>query len=223
MIRHHPSPELLTDYASGAMQLSHSLGVATHLEMCDSCRRKLHHLTEIGSHYFSFSTPQTPVENDDDLKRKVLDLLDDEEHDEKVLETNSSDTEFSQSLKSILNKGYDSLDWSRVSPSIKVATLLHDKDGTQIALSRTQPGGKMPHHSHTGDEITVVLEGSFSDEEGLYSKGDFVFRNAKDRHSPVVTNDAECICLMVLDAPIQFTGFFTSWLNPLLRKHHAGP
>ena len=119
------------------------------------------------------------------------------------------------------NRLTDSLEWVRVSPSIKIATLCRDKDGSQVALSRVQPGGKMPHHAHTGDELTLVLEGSFSDVDGIYRKGDFILRNSGDRHKPVVTKDAECICLMVLDAPIQFTGFFTRWLNPILRHNHA--
>lgn len=60
----------------------------------------------------------------------------------------------------------------------------------------------MPHHSHTGDQITVVLEGSFSDEDRIYRKGDFILRDSRDRHKPIVSPKCECICLMVLAGPI---------------------
>lgn len=234
MANHHPMPELLADYASGAMALSHSLCVAAHLEFCGTCRHHISKLVRVGTHYFeSLPVNTTEVSENEDLKGRVFAMLDEPEpevvsDDEfagaKTLQTNqfAAASEFPvKSLGQFIKNGYEELAWSRVSPSIKLTTLLRDKDGAQIALSRTSPGGRMPHHSHTGDEITVVLEGSFSDESGVYRRGDFIFRDAKDKHTPVVTRDAECICLMVLDAPIQFTGFFTRWLNPLVRKHHA--
>ncbi|MBC6428684.1 MAG: cupin domain-containing protein [Cellvibrionales bacterium] len=126
-----------------------------------------------------------------------------------------------RSLRQFIERGYDELRWQRLSPAIRVALLCRDKDGSQIALTRVKAGGKMPHHKHTGSEITVVLEGSFSDEDGIYHKGDILYRAAADRHRPVVTKDAECICLTVLDSPIQFTGFFARWLNPLLRRGYG--
>lgn len=235
MVNYHPAPELLADYASGSMTLSHSLCVATHLEFCSHCRQHVKKLTQLGAHYFELQNVRVEDEQENEkLKGKVLGLLDefDERSEDEVSHSQSVDfpvttssvtgdsVPAAKSLGQFVKGGFNDLAWSRVTPSIKLATLLHDKDGSQIALSRTAPGGKMPHHSHTGDEITVVLEGSFSDEKGVYCQGDFIFRDARDKHTPVVTRDAECICLMVLDAPIQFTGFFTRLLNPLVRKHH---
>ena len=230
MVNHHPAPELLADFASGAMALSHSLCVAAHIEYCDICQQHVDKLTLLGAHYFASQILANEIKQEDEvLKDKVLSLLDEVEEeglDGRALAVDKKQVpgKANLALKSLgqfLKSGPDELDWSRVSPSIKLATLLRDKDGSQIALSRTKPGGKMPHHSHTGDEITVVLEGSFSDESGIYRRGDFIYRNARHKHTPVVTKDAECICLMVLDAPIQFTGFFTRLLNPLIRKQHA--
>lgn len=239
MLKHHPSPELLADYVAGGMRLSHSLCLATHLELCPKCREYVHRLNTLGGCLFQQQTGSTSCMKQ--LKNKVLATLDQHSDTEAVgscsnfgVGTSSSDFDTSlkyrhsdntvpRPLQQFFNeeKAYSSLSWVTLSPSIKVATLLKDKDGTQIALTRVKPGGKMPHHSHTGDELTVVLQGSFSDESGIYRRGDFVYRDVKDRHKPVVTNDAECICLMVLDAPIQFTGWFTRVLNPFLRKNHG--
>lgn len=231
MVNHHPTPELLADYAAGAMALSHSLCVAAHLEFCNTCRQHVSKLVRVGAHYFETQAVDAlDKQENEELKDKVLSILDQaedesgEQDDLVVAQDDSSVVTGNFALRSLgqfIKQDYDELQWSRVSPSIKLATLLHDKDGSQIALSRTRPGGKMPHHSHTGDEITVVLKGSFSDEDGVYRRGDFIYRDAKHKHTPVVTRDAECICLMVLDAPIQFTGLLTRLLNPLVRKHHA--
>ncbi len=222
MLKHHPSAELLADYASGSMPLSHSLCVATHLEHCDSCRQQFQKLNQLGTQLFLQQAPNSAPSSD--LKSKVMSLLDqtpDNPVEVVPTEVSREGYQVPKALHQFLQNGYQSLDWSTVSPSFKISTLLRDKDGAQIALSRVKPGGKMPHHRHTGDELTVVLEGSFSDEEGIYKKGDFICRDSSHKHKPVVTKDAECICLMVLDAPIEFTGWFTSLLNPMVRRNHA--
>ncbi|MEM7258898.1 MAG: cupin domain-containing protein, partial [Pseudomonadota bacterium] len=68
--------------------------------------------------------------------------------------------------------------------------------------------------------ITVVLCGSFSDQDGVYKAGDFIVRQPGETHRPMVTEDEECICLSVCDAPVKFTGVFTRLLNPLVAYQH---
>ncbi|MFL0796396.1 MAG: ChrR family anti-sigma-E factor [Cellvibrionaceae bacterium] len=233
----HPSPEVLADYASGALRLSHALCVATHIELCSSCKAEVQKLQSLGGQLLEEqfeSSPQSQQASESlvDMKSSLLDSLDDYDNLDSAEEISpitaiaepaedSSGYRIPSTLRQFITENYDRLEWSVISTSIKIATLCKDKDGTQVALTRVKPGGKMPHHSHTGDEITVVLEGSFSDEDGLYKKGDIVFRKADEKHSPVVTNDGECICLAVMEGPIQFTGFFTRWLNPLMRWQYT--
>lgn len=226
MLNHHPSPEILADYVAGSLPLSHSLCLAVHLEHCVSCRQAASRLSALGAELFTQQPATTTTAQLQSLKNNVLASLDGPPHTlsdspTTVVREDKQGYRAPKALRQFIRKGYTELEWASLSPSIKVATLLKDKDGAQISLSRVKPGGRMPHHRHTGDELTVVLEGSFSDESGVYSKGDFVCRDKRHKHKPIVTKDAECICLMVLDAPIQFTGWFTRILNPLLRKNHA--
>lgn len=243
MITNHPTPEMLSDYTAGALRLSHALCVATHLDHCHSCRQAVSRLEALGAHYFTSSTDRgNNSEALDAIKASLFkQLAQTDEQDNNVGMTDvlamkpdtrqkplqkSTGTKnklyrVPRSLGQFIDTDYEHLDWTPISPSIKLAVLCRDKDGSQIALTRVKAGGKMPHHSHTGDEITVVLEGAFSDEQGLYKKGDMVCRGASHKHTPLVTNDAECICLAVLDSPIQFTGFFTRLLNPFVRRHHG--
>jgi putative transcriptional regulator len=233
MINNHPSPEMLMDYSSGSLKLSHALCIATHIEGCAVCAQQVRKMTRIGGLLFdqqksNVLSPKTDTE----LKNKVMAMLD-HQPSQQSTENNelaevkgstvSNDNVYKvpRSLRQFIDNNYDQLSWKSLSPSIKVSELCRDKDGSKIALTRVKPGGKMPNHSHTGDEITLVLEGSFSDEDGQYKKGDFLFHISDEKHTPIVSKDAECICLTVLDAPIQFTGFFTRWLNPLLRLNHA--
>jgi putative transcriptional regulator len=47
-ITHHPSDELMLDYASGALSEGWALAVATHLSMCDSSSGLLRGIETIG-------------------------------------------------------------------------------------------------------------------------------------------------------------------------------
>ena len=77
----------------------------------------------------------------------------------------------------------------------------------------------MPSHTHRGTELTLVLDGSFSDEEGVYLEGDFIARDAGQEHTPTASRSADCVCIGVLDAPIRFTRWNYRPLNPFLKLH----
>ena len=62
-----------------------------------------------------------------------------------------------------------------------------------------------------------MLEGSFSDEEGVYQQGDFLMRDAGDEHTPTASRTSDCICIGVLDAPIRFKPWNYRLLNPFLQ------
>ena len=219
MANHHPAPELLTAFSAGSLQLSHALCVATHIESCHDCNANLNRLNTVGAQLMS---DLKPAAASDELKNKVLDMLDDTPAamETRVSKPSVVSSAVPRALRQFIPTNYDALEWSYVSPSIEAAKLCVDKNGSKVELLRLKPGSTVPTHTHTGDEYTLLLEGSFSDESGIYQEGDFVIRDGRHKHRPVVTKDKVCICLTVTDAPIQFTGFFTRWLNPLIRRGH---
>jgi putative transcriptional regulator len=217
MANHHPAPELLTAFSAGNLQLSHALCVSTHLERCDECRSNLLRLNTIGANMMEQLQPAKASES---LRNSVLAMLDDAEEEAEAPVVINRDSRVPRALQQFITDGYDSLKWHHVSPSIQAAKLCTDSNGSKVEMLRIKPGGQVPNHTHTGDEYTILLEGSFSDESGVYNEGDFVVRDGRHKHQPMVTKDRECICLTVTDAPIAFTGFFTRWLNPILRRDH---
>lgn len=228
MLNYHPTIELLTDYAAGSLALSYSLCIATHLEQCKECRTQIKKLEQVGSVLFDEIEPlEKPSSNMNELKEALFARLDEQNHATEKANIAKQKADEDQgrynvpkSLQQFVPDGYDALNWIRISPSFQTAILSNEENGTQIALTRVKAGSNIPTHKHTGDEFTLVLEGSFSDQSGVYKRGDFVQLNEQDTHKPVVTRDAECICLTIVDAPIQFTGFLTRLLNPVLRKVH---
>ena len=218
-IFHHPSSEMLAAYSAGSLPLSNALCISAHVEMCEECQTNMLRLDCLGAHVFN---DLKPVTVDRDLKDSVLSRLDGIEP--KVTQdivSRPRSTDIPYCLSQFIPENYDDLEWTRFSPSIRRSYLCTDGNGAQLALVRIKAGGSTGHHTHTGDEVTMLLKGAFSDESGLYQKGDFVLRDSQHTHRPVATKDGECICLTVVDAPIQFTGFFTRWLNPLIRRGYS--
>jgi putative transcriptional regulator len=81
------------------------------------------------------------------------------------------------------------------------------------SLLHISPGGAVPEHTHKGFELTVLLEGSFSDEKGEYVKGDFIMLDGSHQHSPVSKNG--CLCYTVANDALHFSQGINKLLNPI--------
>ncbi|MEE2524991.1 cupin domain-containing protein [Hyphobacterium sp. HN65] len=69
--------------------------------------------------------------------------------------------------------------------------------GIDARLLKIQPGSAIPHHDHAGEELTLVLQGGFSDEVGRYHRGDVCYGQAGQPHTPVGLEGEPCICFAV--------------------------
>jgi putative transcriptional regulator len=214
----HPYDELLAAYSAGSLPLSQALCVSAHLEHCESCGQKLQRLNRVGSQLMQQLKPARASEQ---LKNRLLDSLDSLTEEAPDQEPPKVDPSIPRCLHQFIENNYDDLHWKRVSADIHSVELCRDSNGAKVELLKIKPGGSATTHTHLGDEYTVILEGSFSDEEGLYRQGDFMVKSENDQHTPVATKDRECICLAVTEGPIQFTGFITRLLNPFIRRGYA--
>ncbi len=215
----HPYEELLAAYSAGSLPLSQALCISAHLEHCEPCAQKLARLNRVGSELMQQLKPSgASVE----LKNRLLDSLDSLTVDD-ISEQHqvSTDPSVPRCLHQFIDGGYDDLPWKRVSSDIQSVELCRDNNGAKVELLKIKPGGSATTHTHLGDEYTVILEGSFSDEAGVYREGDFMVRGKDDQHTPVATQDRDCICLAVTEGPVQFTGLFSRMLNPLIRRDYA--
>jgi len=217
-LNNHPYDELLTAYSAGSLPLSQALCISAHLEHCQDCAQKLHQLNHVGS---ELMLKLKPSRASDDLKNKLLNMLDSLPENEPDDQPRRQNPRIPRCLHQFIERSYDDLNWKRVSADIHSVELCRDSNGAKVELLKIKPGGSATKHTHMGDEYTVILEGSFSDESGLYGQGDFVVKNENDKHTPVATQDRECICLAVTEGPIQFTGFMHRLLNPFIRRSYA--
>lgn len=83
---------------------------------------------------------------------------------------------------------------------IDIKVLYEDKaKGEMTCLLRWAPGTTLPFHKHPEIEQSFVLEGSFSDHDGICRAGQYVWRKPGSMHE---THSAEgCVILAVYRKP----------------------
>jgi len=209
----HPETDLLVDYAAGSLSPALCVSITAHLHFCEQCRVQDITLSDIGGDLLLDVAPEEMSEN---ALEKVLIGLDPETDSESVQTNTVSLNEDMKKLPAFLSNLIAEPQYNFLTRSLKVAKIPVGEHQYELALHKISPGGKTPKHDHRGLEVTVVLYGSFSDIDGVYHEGDFIIRNPGDVHSPVATDDDECICLSVVEAPIRLVGPILRVINPFL-------
>jgi len=219
MVHFHPEQFMLNDYAAGALAGAFALPVAVHLEFCPKCRAETTQLAQLGAELFGDLDP-VPV-GEDALARLMrrVDTPEPAVGDAAEKPAARAGNDLPRPLRGIVPDGVEALKWKRVSGSLRASTLQFGDAKREVALHHICSGGKVVQHGHEGNEITVVLRGSFSDQDGVYGPGDFLLKGPQDVHRPVAAQDGDCLCLSVLDAPIRLEGFFGAIAKPFLRLH----
>jgi putative transcriptional regulator len=69
--------------------------------------------------------------------------------------------------------------------------------GVKARLLSIPPGKGAPEHGHEGEEITLVLSGSFHDGRARYGRGDACHAGPELVHTPRVDSEETCICFAV--------------------------
>lgn len=214
MPRHHPQLDLLTEHAAGSLSLAQSACVTAHMNYCDSCARTVSQLQAVGAALFETLDPE-PV--GDALLDRVLARLD----EEAPLSYQKPDREYQDATPALLRRlmagDFSDLSWKKITDTLRTTQIRTGDPMFEFSLLHIRAGGEIPAHDHRGSEMTLVLQGGFSDSAGSYHPGDFIFHEAGDRHAPRAFADEDCICLAVLDAPLRFTGWKHRWMNPFLR------
>ena len=83
----------------------------------------------------------------------------------------------------------------------------------KLRLMRLAPLQTTPLHTHAGREITLVLDGGFTDQRGHYTKGDIVLvQDPRLAHSPRA-DETGCLMLTLTEGPLRFAHPIEQILN----------
>ncbi|MBQ4798852.1 ChrR family anti-sigma-E factor [Pseudoalteromonas sp. MMG006] len=221
MIKHHPSETLLTQYCSASLSASLSLAVSIHVDMCPVCQAKVAKIEASNAEQvFNDSIEQSqPLEmiSDDILDEQESSLFDfitadnsiDEVYEVEpvAIKVNNHDYQLPRALTRISHGKF-----TQVGKLARSRVALEDGP-LRSSLLHIDAGGEIPEHTHTGFEITLLLDGEFSDEEGSYVPGDFIFQDGSHQHTPL-TKDG-CLCFTVVSSALHFNKGFSKLLNPI--------
>ncbi len=213
---HHPTADWLLAYASGQMASASALATAAHLSGCANCRLQLSTLNRLGGDLLEQLPPCNMASDSLQKALRRLDTADNVAPAPIPVPISNASNGLPAPLAKLLPNGLPKR-WTRISGSLKQATLKKLPDGTLVALHYIRAGGRVPQHSHEGTEITLVLNGSFSDQMGLYQAGDFMVADESIDHSPTAVQNEDCLCLTVQTAPLRLTGPIGRWFNPVVR------
>ena len=212
---HHVDDALLMDYAVGATSEPESLMIATHLAFCPHCRETLHGLEDVGGAMLEDLAPETVS---DDVLASVMERIEGEAPVRPAARPLSpAAATVPEPLRSYIGGGLDSVPWQRTMRGLEVHELQTGRPEMKTRLLRIKAGTPMPEHTHHGQEFTLVLTGSYSDDRGHFARGDIDITDDSVRHSPVADPGEDCICLTVTQAPLKLTGPFGRLLNPFVK------
>ncbi|MGR2821482.1 ChrR family anti-sigma-E factor [Vibrio vulnificus] len=203
----HPNNMLLQAYASGEIDAVSGLVVATHLEVCRDCRDLVAQFEGEQAQHFA-------AEKQDEMSALSLfdamfddivqsDVKEDarEVYEPRYIEVKGKRFVLPQTLCRYADLMSE---WRSYGGKV-FSSQLDFGEEARVNLMYISEGVQIPQHTHKGLETTLVLHGSFSDEDGEYQQGDFMQRDASVKHSPKTKTGEDCLCLTVLTDPLIFT------------------
>ena len=207
-ITHHTPDALLAAYAAGSLPHPFAMVVAAHVSMCLDCRAALEAHQAVGGAVLDATNT---AEVSSDLKANILAMLDAPvEPEPNYTRSGIYPGPVMEALKGIPPR------WKKLGAGVRQSILSAGNEGS-VRLLYIPPGQAVPDHSHNGMELTLVLQGSFSDETGQFGVGDLEVADEHLEHTPIADAGAPCICLAATDAPLRFTSFIPRLLQPLFR------
>ncbi len=204
-IAYHPSEELLMQFASGAVKAPFHIPLRAHVDVCVLCRKEAALWEGVGG---ALLEAEPPAAMADGALESVLGRIERERD-----RPRRSSRLRASALPAALRRLRPGLEFP-IGPGIYKRNLWKAPRGTGRAfLLRAKPGLALPHHGHSGVEVTYVVSGGYSDQHGHYTPGDFFTADDSVSHQPRVDDDGECTLLIATDGLPQAPG----WIGMLMR------
>jgi len=195
-IKHHLTTPLLMGYAAGTLPEAFNLVVATHISLCDECRAALAEFDAIGGETM---LDASPVAMSDSAFAGTLAKI---AAGDTPIVTPERNGPFPAPLAAYMTP---KAKWRKIGGGVS-QMLLHTGDRASVRLLKIPAGTAVPDHGHKGTELTLVLQGAFTDAQDRFATGDVEVANEDLHHTPVAEDGIDCICLSATDAPLEFSG-----------------
>jgi putative transcriptional regulator len=204
--------EWLLSYAAGALNPGRSLMVSSHLAYHDDLQEAVADAEALGGALLE-GLDGSPVS--DDALNQLLSKLDDSAVPE-ISTVGASGGIFPEPLAEFVDTDFDRLNWRFMGPGMRNARLWAGSHGERLWLLRAKGGIAIPEHGHSGDEWTLVLNGSYQTKLGQYQRGDIEVADDQLEHQPMIDPGEECVCLVYTQGPLQFKSLASRLAQPFI-------
>lgn len=210
-----PPDEMIADFASGVTTPAISLLMAAHLTQSPESRARLSAFEDTCG---ALLKDEPSVELSEDSFDTVMSIISDAP--ELTLDADTKvTTSFQDSASPLpgpildeIGMKFDEIPWKFRLPGVSVYDF-DMSDGQKVSLLRAKPGSSVPQHTHSGTEITLVMQGVLLDDGVEYHAGDVAVNTEDDDHRPRIQGDEVCYCMIVQQGDVHFTGRFSRILN----------
>jgi len=192
-ITRHPDISTLMTCAAGSQPEVLCAVVASHLAMCPECMGELKRLEKIGVALFEGLPPTLmPAGLKSDVDRFV-----DHANAGDVAGRVLARGDVPAPLVAVLGESLDKLDWAPLSAGVwHYQVPLTPGAKGDLRLLKLSPGAAVPEHTHQGEELSVVLCGSYSDRFGTFHRGDFADLDDQATHDLIADGNKGCVLLV---------------------------
>lgn len=220
-ITHHPDPATLMSYAGGGLAEPIAAVVACHVAVCRSCRKELSWLEQAGADLLAGLDGET-MSAGGSRHPSVADAPSSTAHATTTAASRSDApqivlTDVPAPLVRFVGPRLDCIAWKFLAPGIRHVPLrLSPGVEGDLRLFKVAAGQRMPDHGHGGQEITMLLAGTYSDEVGRFTTGDVADLDEDVEHQPVADPVEGCICLIASVRPARYKGLFARLVQPFI-------
>ncbi|MCX8952284.1 ChrR family anti-sigma-E factor [Ruegeria sp. NA] len=212
LIKHHLTDDLLMAYAAGSLPEAFNLMVSTHLSLCDHCRARAESYDAVGGQVLDEQSEG--VSMSETSLAATMALIAQGAPAPKPVRPGCA--VLPAPLQDYVGGTVKDIRWRSIGMGVKQVILPTTKDATARLLF-IPAGAAVPDHGHNGMELTMVLQGAFSDEVDRFARGDVEIADEDLEHTPVADISEDCICLAVTDAPLKFNKLMPRLFQPFLR------
>lgn len=213
-ITHHLDDATLVAFAAGTLGEAHAIVAAAHMAYCPTCRLAAREAEAIGG---SLLADQPTEAVSDVCRAATLASLDAIAPAKRKAPAVSRSGLPKPICDAIGNKTLDEVKWKTKGPGVAIAEIaLSPGAKGSLKLLSIGPGRAMPEHGHGGEELTLVVQGSYSDHMGRFSAGDIADLDEETEHRPIVDSDIACICVVATEAPTRFKPLWAKIVQPFV-------
>jgi putative transcriptional regulator len=210
--RHVLNEHLLMGYAAGILPEAFDIVVASKLCLCDESRAMLGSYEAVGGCLMEQCQCVPLSENTFVATMEQIKT----ETPTSGLSAPKKPRILPHPLQDYVGGDIEAVKWKSLGGGVK-QSILKTTGTAQARLLFIPAGQSVPDHGHRGIELTLVLQGSFSDKIDHFSRGDIEIANQDLNHQPVAGPETDCICLAATDAPLRFNSLLPRLLQPFFK------